>query len=111
MSTTKDVGVDGKTIGEMLRNRAKATPDTPAFRTKRAGTWQDLSWRQASERAEALAQGLLDLGLQRGDRVALLAGTREEWTLSDMAIVLAGGVTVPLYPSNPAELCAYILKD
>src|SRR5687767_14395968 len=110
-TTNSDLGVEGKTIGEMFENRAKATPNAPAFQSKTGGAWRTKSWGEAYERAERIAFGLLASGLKLGERVAILAGTREEWTLADLALVMAGGVTVPLYPSNTAEQCAYILND
>jgi long-chain acyl-CoA synthetase len=111
MSTMNNQGADGKTIAEMFQNRARLSPADAAFMSKRGGTWQTTSWGQAYESAEDIAAGLLSLGLAVGDRVAILAGTREEWVLCDLALVMAGGVTVPLYPSNTAEQCAYILAD
>jgi long-chain acyl-CoA synthetase len=110
-TTNTDLGVEGKTIGELFANRAKATPNAPAFMSKQGGAWHTKSWGEAYERAERIAHGLLASGLKPGERVAILAGSREEWTLCDLALVMAAGVTVPLYPSNTAEQCAYILND
>ena len=57
------------------------------------------------------AAGLVVRGIVPGDRVCLLAQTCLEWILSDLGILLAGGVTVPIYPSNTAEQCEYIVRD
>ena len=104
-------GVDGKTIGELFANRAAATPSAPAFLTKRGGAWQTTTWQQAYEQASDLAHGLLAVGMKPGDKVAILGGTREEWTLSDLGLLLAGGVTVPIYPSSLTDTVSYILAD
>lgn len=111
MNTTKDLGVEGKTLGEMLHHRAESTPNAVAYRSKRNGSWTNTTWKQAYEQAQHIAYGLLAQGLQVGDRVALLCSTRAEWSLCDFAVLLAGGVTVPLYPSNPSDICLHILKD
>lgn len=111
MSTMNNQGADGKTIAEMFQNRARLSPAEPAFMSKQGGTWQTTSWGQSYESAEDIAAGLLALGLKVGERVAIFAATREEWVVCDLALVMAGGVTVPLYPSNTADQCAYILAD
>lgn len=107
----KDLGIDGKTIGQMLRRRAETTPHRIAYRSKRNGVWENTTWAEAYLKARHIAWGLLAQGIQIGDRIAILSGTKEEWTLCDQGILLAGGVTVPLYPSTPAEGCAYILSN
>ncbi|MFO0579882.1 MAG: long-chain fatty acid--CoA ligase [Polyangia bacterium] len=110
-AATDRLGVDGKTIGEMLANRAAATPSAPAFMSKRNGSWQTATWQQAYEKASDIAHGLLALGLKPGDKVAIIGGTREEWCLSDFGLLLAGGVTVPIYQSSLRETVSYILND
>lgn len=107
----KDLGVEGNTIGEMLQRRAEATPERIAYRSKRNGAWIDMTWRQVYEQAQHIAYGLLAQGVQGGDRVGLLCNTRPEWSLCDFGALLAGGVVVPLYPSNPADICMHILQD
>ncbi len=111
LASVKNLGVDGKTIGDMFANRARATPEHPAFRSKRGGRWVATSWRDARERAEAIAHGFLALGLSLGERMAIVAGTREEWALGDLALTMAGGITVPIYPSSLPDQCAFILND
>ena len=103
--------VDGKNLSELLMNRVAATPTLPAFMSKLDGAWQTLTWGQVGDRASEVAHGLLALGVQPGDRVAIIGNTRQEWSLCDFGLVLAGGVTVPIYPSSPAETCVYILND
>src|SRR5205814_31735 len=66
-------------------------------------------WTTCAERVRAMAGGLVSLGLEPGDRVALLAATRPEWMEFDLAILAAGGITVPIYPSSLANECGYII--
>src|SRR5687768_10438747 len=91
--------------------RIAETPDREAYRYPVGDDWKGLTWRQAGERAKAIAAGLLAHGIKREDRVGILCGTRYEWVLIDLAILLAGGATTTVYPSSTAEECAYILDD
>jgi long-chain acyl-CoA synthetase len=70
-----------------------------------------MTWGQLGERVRAIAAGLIALGVEPGDRVALMAGTSIEWTLADLAILSAGGVTVPIYETSSPDQCAWILSD
>jgi long-chain acyl-CoA synthetase len=100
-----------QSIPQMFFDRAAARGHTPAQLYKRGTTWQDISWQALSERVRHLAQGLLALGLQAGDRVAILADSRAEWVQCDLAILAAAGITVPVYPSSTDEQTAYILQN
>jgi len=81
------------------------------FRYVEKGQWKSLNWIEMWDRVRELALGLKALGIEPGDRVAILAGTRYEWTLADLAILSLGAVTVPIYPSSTAEQVAYILGN
>ncbi len=81
-----------------------------AFRVKRFGLWQSLRWSEYVEQVNALAAKLVALGLEPGDRVALLCENRPEWLISDLAIQTAGGVTVGVYTTSSAEQLAYYLN-
>ena len=61
--------------------------------------------------AREIAAGLVARGVLPGDRICLVSQTRMEWVLCDLAILLAGGVTVPIYASNTAEQCEFIIRD
>src|SRR5579863_5661701 len=69
------------------------------------------SGRELVERVRDLSLGLSTLGMRRGDRVAIVAESRPEWLLADFAILTAGAVTVPIYPTLSVEQVAYILRD
>ncbi|PAV49520.1 AMP-dependent synthetase [Pseudomonas sp. HAR-UPW-AIA-41] len=85
-------------------------PDTVWLRQPVAGVWHDFTWRQVDDQARRLASALLALGCVPGDRVALLAKNCAEWFISDLAIQLAGLISVPLYPLQAPEQIAYVLE-
>jgi len=82
-----------------------------ASRDKRSGSWVDTSWRELGRRARLLADGLAALGVEPGDRVAILGDSSTHWIVADLAILGAAGVCVPVYPSNKSGECRYILSD
>jgi long-chain acyl-CoA synthetase len=102
-----------KTAVEMWKRRVAATPERVAFRHWSPGekAWAKVTWKQADVAAREMAAGLVARGLVPGDRVCVLAQTSLEWILSDVAGLLAGGVVVPIYPSNTAEQCEFIVRD
>jgi long-chain acyl-CoA synthetase len=73
--------------------------------------WQPVSAREVEEEIRATAKGLIASGVQIGDRVAIMARTRYEWTILDFAIWFAGGVVVPVYDTSSAEQIDWILND
>jgi long-chain acyl-CoA synthetase len=99
-----------RTLPELFRQTTTSCPDRVAFRCKRAGRWIDVTWSDHGKTVEGIAKGLLALGVETGDRVAILCSTRLEWVQCDSAIVNAGAVAVGIYHSNLAPDCAYILR-
>jgi len=98
-------------LAQVFWSRVQRSADRPAQRAKRDGAWQTLTWREVGDVVREVALGLVALGRQKGDAVALLSTSRAEWTQADMAIFSAGCVTVPIYPTYPAELIAYVVND
>ena len=99
---------------EMFRRRVGESANKVAFRFPsytEPERWQSLTWAQSKEQVDELAAGLLSLGLQWEERVAIACSTRIEWVLLDLAIACAGGVTTTVYPNTHAEEEAFILKD
>jgi long-chain acyl-CoA synthetase len=82
----------------------------PAYLEEHGPGWREVSWHEAGERIEALANALLAHGVGRGDAVAVIARTRLEWVLLDWATMTIGAVVVGIYPTNTAVECAYILS-
>src|SRR5207302_11080169 len=86
------------TAVEMWKRRVAKTPDRPAFRHHDGSRWLTLTWREADVVAREIAAGLVGRGVVPGDRVCVVAQTCLDWILCDIGILLAGGVTVPIYP-------------
>jgi long-chain acyl-CoA synthetase len=100
-----------RTAVEMWKRRVAKMPSGPAFRHFAGESWKTISYAEADAAAREIAAGLVAAGVVPGDRVCLLAQTRVEWGLCDIAILLAGGVTVPIYASNTAEQSEFIIRD
>ena len=98
-------------LAMLFLNRVEASADREAFRYPENGKWVSVTWKQAAERVEALAAGLLALGVAPEDRIGIASTTRFEWILADLAIMCAGAATTTVYPSTNAEDTAYILAD
>ncbi len=73
--------------------------------------WTKVTWKEAGEKVDKIAAGLLALGIESEQRVGIASGTRVEWIFADLAIMCAGGATTTVYPSTHAEDVAYILSD
>jgi long-chain acyl-CoA synthetase len=94
-----------------FQRRVAASGARVALRYRRNGAWAQLSWLECHERARQVAAGWLALGVEAGDRVAILASTRPEWVIADLASWMVGAVTVPIYPPSTAEQAAFIVAD
>ena len=101
-------GTGSATIADIVSLAAERYGEQPAARFKRDGEWTELSYAELAETVSEIARGLIDLGLEAGDRVALLCTTRLEWSLADFAITSAGAVVVPIYPTNSPDECAWV---
>ena len=100
------------TLARSILDRVAATPDRPAYRfPEPGGSWGAMTWREAGEEMRTLAAGLVALGLQPEDRVAIASNTRVEWILADGAAMLAGGANTTIYPSTGDDDFGYILSD
>ncbi len=82
-----------------------------AARHRVDGEWRELSYAEMSAAIDEVASGLIELGIQPGDRVAILADTRLEWTLASYGITTAGAVVVPVYPTSSPRECEWVLGD
>jgi long-chain acyl-CoA synthetase len=96
---------------DLFNQRVASSGRKVAFRYKQDGTWRTMIWNEVDRAAREIAGGLRSLGLGLGDRVALLANTRWEWIAADVGILLAGGVTVPIYQSSMPDQVDYIVED
>jgi len=99
------------TLARMFWDRVERSGDRPAQQFKQGADWKTITWREVGDVVREVALGLLALGRGKGDAVALLSASRAEWVQSDFAIFSAGCVTVPVYPTYPPDLIAYVVND
>ena len=97
------------TFPKLLLRNAKIRGDRPAIREKSFGIWQTWTWREAEAEIRALACGLVDLGLVRGDKVAVIGDNRPHLYWALVAIQSVGGVPVPLYQDSVAQEMKFVL--
>src|SRR6266567_791204 len=90
---------------------AASWPETVGLTHRVNGTWTPVTWHEFAGQVRDVAEGFIAAGIQPGDGVGLMSRTRYEWTLVDFAILTAGGVTVPIYPTSSLEQVEWILGD
>jgi long-chain acyl-CoA synthetase len=95
----------------LFLTRAAEKGDRPFLWAKRDGEWRSTSWAEAARQVAALAAGLKRIGLQLGDRVALVSENRPEWLIADLGIMAAGCVTVPTYTTNTTRDHTHVLEN
>ncbi len=100
-----------RTVASYVREWAEKLPDGVAMREKDFGIWQEITWSELWENVQLAANGLLALGANQGDRISIHAEDRPEWVILDLATVAIRGITVGLYPTNPAAEVEYLLSD
>src|SRR5256714_14534603 len=99
------------TLVELYDRVATEHPKSNTLNYKRDGTWHSLSATEMLGRARHVALGLNAFGIRKGDRVAIVSESCVEWVLADQGCILAGAVTVPIYPTLTAEQARYIIND
>ena len=110
MSETTEAAVQG-TVATLPSAAAERFGEVTAASHKVDGEWRETTFAEAGAAIEEVALGLITLGIEPGDRVAILADTRLEWTLASYGISAAGGVVVPVYPTNSPKECAWVLGN
>jgi long-chain acyl-CoA synthetase len=100
-----------QTIADLISRSAAARPDHIAVRYKHDSTWHDVTYKDVAHIVEEIALGLIDLDIDAGERVCILANTRPEWSYADLAITSMGGVVVPIYQTNSPEECLWVISD
>ena len=98
------------TIPRLVMRNAERFPDRPAYREKEFGIWQEWTWKEALEEITALANGYLALGLEEGDRVAVVGRNRPYLYWAMIAAQMVGAIPVPLYQDAVGEEMAYVLE-
>jgi long-chain acyl-CoA synthetase len=94
-----------------LRDRAHRSPSGVALKEKDLGIWKDITWAEYWENVQLVAHGLLALGVEAGDRVAIHSENRPEWVYADQGIVAIRAMTMGLYPTNPSPEVGYLLSN
>jgi long-chain acyl-CoA synthetase len=104
-------GTNSKTIADLLPRAAEMYGSDTAIKYKDGEQWVSRSYEQVREIVRPLAFGLVTLGIEKGDRVAILGNTRPEWTYFDFAALSIGATVVPIYQTNSPEECRYVLDN
>jgi len=102
-------GTGSKTIADLLPLAVEKYGDRPAQRQKVGDDWVDVSYVELGEAVREVALGLVDLGIEPGDKISILAHTRPEWTHACFGILTAGATLVTIYQTNSPEECQYVL--
>jgi long-chain acyl-CoA synthetase len=98
-----------RTVARLWRDAVAAGRDYPAYLVQSDSGWREIGWTEAAERVDDYANGLLALGIRKGDAVAIIGQTTLDWTLFDLALAQIGAIGVPIYANSSARDAAYIL--
>jgi long-chain acyl-CoA synthetase len=106
-------GVASSTVADLfpMAVREHANRRAVMYKEEGAAEWSSKTYEELGEIIERLALGLIDLGIEKGDKVSILANTRPEWTYFDFAALTAGATVVPIYQTNSPEECQYVLEN
>jgi long-chain acyl-CoA synthetase len=113
-ATVSEPGTAGasRTIADLLPVAVERHGPKPAIRYKDdSGKWVQRTYDELGETVRELSLGLIDLGIEKGDKVSILSNTRPEWTYCDFAALSAGAIVVPIYQTNSPEECQYVLEN
>lgn len=99
-----------KTPIEMMYQWEVETPDTVFLRQASGLQWQELTWREVCEQVRRLARYILSKNYPAGSRIAIWSANSKDWVIADLAIMLSGHISVPIYPGQDAESANYILE-
>ncbi|HEX2149674.1 MAG TPA: long-chain fatty acid--CoA ligase [Actinomycetota bacterium] len=103
------MAVSGRTLTEVFENRVARSADRVAMKVKSADGWKSITFREYDAQAREVANGLISLGVDKGDAVALLSTNRPEWHIADIGILLTGAVTIPVYVTNSSSQVAHVV--
>ncbi len=96
------------TVASLPSSAAERFASQPAARYQQDGGWREITYEEAGKAIEEIALGLVDLGIEVGDRVCILANTRIEWILASYGVSAAGAIVVPVYPTNSSAECKWV---
>ncbi len=109
--STAESATGSRTIADLIPRAAGEFAEHTAIRYKRDGEWNDVSYSELAQIVQEIGLGLIDLGIEAGERVCILANTRPEWSYADMAATSVGAVVVPIYQTNSPEECLWVISD
>ncbi len=104
-------GTNSKTVADLLPKAAELYGPNVAVQYKEGDQWVSKTFAEVRDLVLPLALGLVELGVQKGDRVSILGNTRPEWTYFDFAALSIGATVVPIYQTNSPEECRYVLEN
>ena len=99
------------TIPKLFWRQVEDYSDKISIWQKKTGLWQSMTWGGYGEISKEVGNGLLALGVQKGDKISILSQTRAEWVMVDMGIICSGCVTAPIYHSNTNKQVLYIMDQ
>ena len=99
------------TIGGMFKEQTEKYGDRVMMNSKVDGAWKAITWNQFYSNARNLGLGLISLGIQPGDRVAIFSANSPRWQMADVAVLSIGGADVPLYATITGRQAEYIISD
>jgi long-chain acyl-CoA synthetase len=111
VTTTSASTTGSRTLADLIPRAAAEHAERTAVRYKRDGAWHDVTYAELADTVQEIGLGLIDLGIQPGERLCILANTRPEWSYVDMAATSAATVVVPIYQTNSPEECLWVLSD
>ncbi len=107
--TAPEASTGSKTMADMVTLATAKNASLPALKHKVGEEWVDLSYEELGQTVKEVALGLVDLGIERGERVSILSHTRPEWTQVNFGIITSGAASVSIYQTNSPEECHYVL--
>ncbi len=106
------VAIDGySTVPTLFWQRVQTRPDKVAMREKDRGIWKAYTWRDYGTSARAIGMGLVSLGLEPGDCVAILSDNNKEWLFCDLGVLCAAGISTGIYPTDSPAQVEYLVND
>ena len=108
---TPTLGTGTTTIAALLPRAAELYGDRSATSSKRGDTWFQQSYTELLDESTAVGLGLIGLGVQPGERVAIIGNTCRSWSVMDFASTRAGTIVVPIYQTNSPSECEWVISD
>jgi long-chain acyl-CoA synthetase len=108
--STAEASTGSRTIADLIPLAGEKHADRPAIKHKVGDEWVDVTYAQLAEKVKHVALGLVDMGIQPGDKISILSNTRPDWTDACFGILGAGATCVSIYQTNSPEECHYVLN-